>query len=298
MNNWTAARVAVSRQRRKVGLAVLLLIALATLLFLLRDTPLLGDLLPRRDATWQAMQTRGTWRVGIDPSFPPFEMLDADGQIVGLDAELAQAIATSWGLDVELVPIGFDGLLDALQAGRVDSVVSALPFDERMTRNVAYSRPYFEAGIRLAVRAGSEMETVEDLQSGEDQARSGQRQRVAVEWGSTGDLIGRQLQREGYALTLVPLQTPVEVVDALRAGAAAGGEAVDAALVDNVTLKQAQYAAEGDALVAVGPALESNPYVIAMPLRAATLHEQVAEALDALETGGALLELEGKWFGE
>ena len=278
-------------QRRTIGLAVLLLATLTILLVLLRDTPLLGDLLPRRDATWQAMQARGTWRVGIDPSFPPFEMLDTDGQITGLDAELAQAIAAAWGLDAELVPVGFDGLLDALQAGRVDSVVSALPFDERMTRNVAYSRPYFDAGIRLAVRAGSEVESVEYLQSGEHA--------VAVEWGSTGDLIGRQLQRDGYALSLVPLPTPREVVDALRAGAATGGEAVDAALVDNVTLKQAQYAGAGDAtLVAVGPALESNPYVIAMPLRAVILHERVAEALDVLETDGALLELEAAWFGE
>ncbi len=290
MNNWTAARATMHRQWRKIGLAALLLAALVTLLVLLRNAPLLGDLLPRRDATWQAMQARGSWRVGIDPSFPPFEMLDADGNITGLDAELSQAIAATWGLDVELVPIGFDGLLDALQAGRVDSVVSALPFDERMTRNVAYSRPYFDAGIRLAVRRGSDVEAVEDLQNGEHA--------VAVEWGSTGDLIGRQLQREGYALALVPLQTPSEVVDALQAGTAANGEAVDAALVDNVTLKQVQYAgAGGAALVAVGPALESNPYVIAMPLRAVTLHEQVADGLDGLEARGVLVELEAAWFG-
>ena len=282
-----------SPQRWQRALFVtLLLAALALLLlFLLRDSALLSDLLPRRDATWQAMQTRGTWRVGLDPSFPPFETLADDGRIVGLDADLAQAIATGWGLEVELVPIGFDGLLDALQAGRVDSVVSALPFDERQTRNVAYSRPYFEAGIRLAVRAGSEIGALADLQDG--------KHGVAVEWGSTGDLIGRQLQRAEYPIALVPLPTPREVVDALRAGATAGGEPVDAALVDNVTLKQAQYASTGgDALLAVGPALESNPYVIAMPLRAATLHERVAAALDALETGGELVVLEERWFGE
>src|SRR5690606_37665238 len=99
--------------------------------------------------------SRGTWRVGLDPSFPPFEMLDANGQIIGFDVALAQELAALWGLEVEFVSIGFDSLLDAVRTGQVDSVVSAYPYDPRLTRDVRFSTPYFEAGIRLAIRDDS-----------------------------------------------------------------------------------------------------------------------------------------------
>ncbi len=94
-------------------------------------------------------------------------------------------MAAAWGVQVEIVPIGFDSLLDVLQAGQIDSVVSALPYDERMTKDIAYSTPYFEAGIRLMVRADSTLAGAEQLTN----------QTVAVEWGSMGDMIGRRLQR-------------------------------------------------------------------------------------------------------
>ncbi len=70
---------------------------------------------------------------------------------------------------------------------------------------------------------------------------------------------------------------------------------VDALLVDNVTLRQAQ--GTGAAIEAIGPALESNPYVIVMPLHATDLREQVEAALTALREDGTLEELENQWFG-
>ncbi|MEZ4580524.1 MAG: transporter substrate-binding domain-containing protein [Caldilineaceae bacterium] len=73
------------------------------------------------------------------------------------------------------------------------------------------------------------------------------------------------------------------------------GEA-DALLVDNVTLLEAQ-GQEARPVVAVGPALESSPYVIAMPLRADELHRNVADALAALQADGTFNQLESAWFG-
>ena len=79
----------------------------------------------RQDTTWQAIQQRGLWRVGLDPSFPPFELLDATGKVVGYDVALAEALAASWGGRVEIVAVGFDSLPDTLKAGKIDSIVSA-----------------------------------------------------------------------------------------------------------------------------------------------------------------------------
>lgn len=240
----------------------------------------LTRLFVRHDGTWAAMQARGTWRVGLDPSFPPFEMLDEAGNPIGYDVDLARRIAATWGLEVQIVALGFDSLLDAVQTGTVDSVVSALPYDPRATRDIAYSSPYFEAGVRLAVRAGSPITGVEGLDG----------QVVAVEWGSMGDMVGRRLRREGIALELAPYETPDEAVAALS-----NDPAIAALLVDNVTLRQAQ--GQGAAVAAAGPVLESNAYVIASAREASTLHEQIEAALETLRAAGALAELENRWFG-
>ena len=89
--------------------------------------------------------------------------------------------------------------------------------------------------------------------------------RVGVEWGSEGDMVGRQWQRDGIDLTLVPFETPQDAVAAL-AGIHDENQAVDAILVDSVTLRQAQAA--GAALSAAGAYVTSNPYVIVVPRRA------------------------------
>lgn len=233
----------------------------------------------RTDRTWATMQARGVWRVGMDPSFPPFEYLDANGVPAGLDVDLAQRVAQEWGLKAEIVAIGFDSLLDAVKAGKVDTVVSAYPYDERLTQDYAFSTPYYDAGIRLVARQDSPLRDVHDLAG----------KRVAVEWGSTGDMIGRRLQREGTALTLAPLETPDEVV-----AAAEKQQDIAAALIDNVTLGEAQ--ANGARLKAIGGPLESVPYVMVSSIRATDLQQQIDAVLRRLRDNKNLEQIEQKWF--
>ena len=259
------------------GLVLAALIAVAAVLWLAPGTlPFL-----RIDTTWRTMQANGVWRVGMDPSFPPFETLDDAGQIVGFDVALADAIAAPWGVQVELVPIGFDSLLDALQAGKVDSVLSALPYDERLTKDVAYSAPYFEAGIFLAVRTDSMITETAALANGT----------IGVEWGSMGDMVGRRLQKATPSLQLKPFDTPTAAITAL-----VDERAVDAILIDHVTLRIAQV--QGAPLITIGPVLESNPFVIAMPVRAHELQAAVAERLLALQNQGVIVDLEATHFQE
>ena len=231
------------------------------------------------DATWQQMARDQKWRVGMDPSFPPFEFLDAAGAPAGYDVDLAHAIAALWGMEAEIVAIGFDSLPDALRAARIDSVLSAYPYDERLTRDFAFSAPYFDAGLQLAAPPGSSIAGVEDLAG----------RRVAVEWGSLGDMVGRHLQRQGIAVEIAPYETPDEALVA-----AATLPDIDAVLIDAVSLRQAQ--GRGVALTAVGPLLESSPYVIVAPIRATELHAKVNAALEQLRSDGTLAALEARWF--
>ena len=270
-----------SIDRRYIWAAGLIALTIVAAVFMLIRNGLVMRLFAGPDPTWSGMESRDIWRVGLDPSFPPFEMLDESGAPVGYDVDLAHEMASLWDMDVELVALGFDSLLDAVAAGKIDSAVSAMPYDPRSTKDYAYSSPYFEAGIRLVVREQSPIAGVADLDG----------KSVAVEWGSMGDMVGRRLHREGADIVLKPYATPEEAV-----GALSNDPAIDALLVDNVTLRQAQ--GSGAQIKAVGPALESNAYVIVMPLEAETLHEQVEIALATLHENGMLSELEDRWFGE
>jgi len=232
------------------------------------------------DETWQRIQETGVWRVGMDPSFPPFDLLDGEGRPTGYDVDLAQAIADRWGVRVQIVAIGFDGLTDALLAGKIDSVISALPYNPRLTQDLSYSRSYFEAGIRLATAEGSPIRAVDDLTG----------KRLAVEWGSNGDAEARRLQRADPTIRRLTFPSPQDAAAAVTAGEA------DGVLVDGVTLRQMQ--GKGAALVAVGPALESNPYVIALPVDAYTVRGEIDAILAEFVTTGFLAELENRWFSE
>ena len=66
------------------------------------------------DATWMRIQKEGVLRIGIDPSFPPFESDDGKGNLSGFDIALAALLEQKWNVRVKYVYTGFDGLYDAL----------------------------------------------------------------------------------------------------------------------------------------------------------------------------------------
>lgn len=233
-----------------------------------------------RDRVWDHIQATGQWRVGMDPSFPPFQDLDASGQPVGFDVDLARAIAARWGIEVQINGLGFDGLVDAVQAGRIDGAISALPYQPERTEDVAFSAPYFEAGLVLVTPAGSDqVASVDDLAG----------LRLAVEWGSEGDVQARSLRRRFPDLVLLPRETPQAALLAVAEGEA------DAALVDHVSALQFAAANSG---VQISPqVVVSDPYVIVLPHKAPVLQEQVADALQALRADGTLDALTARWFG-
>jgi ABC-type amino acid transport substrate-binding protein len=232
-----------------------------------------------RDAIWARIQERGVWRVAMDPSFPPFESLDAGGLPAGLDVDLVNEIARRMGLRAEITAIGFDELVDAVAARRVDGAVSALPEMPWRTKEVAFSRSYIDAGLVLAVPIASTIASTNDLPG----------KRVAAEWGSQGDALARDLAAgEGRAFELVLQETAEAALRAVLEGRA------DAAVVDAVTLALFD---RGEARLRVaGPALQPDPYVVYLPVGTPRLLENVNAALNAMEADGTLEAIRLRWL--
>ena len=261
--------------RRRPWLWAIVGLVLVASLWLLGRT-----LLPGRDPTWLRIQETGVWRVGMDPSFPPFENLDeTSGQPVGLDVDLIRAIAATWGVEAEIVGVGFDQLIDAVAAHRVDSAISALPVFDWRAKEVSFSIPYIEAGIVLAAQPDNDISGPESLAG----------LRVAAEWGSSGDAQAREQQRRlDGNLELVLRESPDSAMGAVNSGEA------DAVIIDAISL--ALFDPSGEQLVPVGRVLAPDPYVAIVPVDAPDLLDAINEALVALEANGTLAKLQARWL--
>jgi polar amino acid transport system substrate-binding protein len=258
--------------RRNLSAKHYLAIALTVLFGLL----LLWLLFPRDDGTLAEIRRRGTLRVGLDASFPPFESMDAEGNIIGLDVDLAQAIATDLGVELELVNIGFDGLYDALLARRVDLIISGLPYDAHWTEDVAYTHNYFNAGQVLVI-FGNES-TISDIAALKGQS-------VAVEWGSQADMEVRQLSKTLAEITIIRRATADEALAAVAEGQAA------AAIVDGVSGISAT--SQGFQLVTY---LSDEWYTAAVHIESRELLESVNQSLARLQESGQMDILQERWL--
>jgi polar amino acid transport system substrate-binding protein len=239
-----------------------------------------AGLLRQEDETWVRIAREGVLRVGMDASYPPFEWVDTEGQFHGYDVDLARMLGERWGVEVVFISAHLDGLYDALKVERFDLIISALPYDRTMTRDVLYSTGYFNAGqVVLARWDRDDVRGLDDLAG----------RRVAVELGSEAHLLVRRLMRDrGVDVDILAEREPGDVLRALR------NDAADAIVCDRVTAYG--YMREDEALRMVGLPLDHEPYVIAARPDASILVAQVNQALAEWAADGTLEMLGQRWF--
>lgn len=230
------------------------------------------------DKVWTRIQREGVLRVGMDASYPPFEVVDGLGYFHGLDVDLAQALADRFGVRLEIANVGFDSLYDALRNKKFDLIISALPYDPFLRKDFATSYSYFNAGLRWVARA-------ETLPSLSDPGGK----RVAVQLGSSADVEARTLQRKFPGMILLTYDEALGVEDALARGV------VDGAILDGVSAMQ--FAARNPDFGIGSTLLTDEPYVIAMPLDSPRLKREVNAALVDWRESGQLDAWIRAWVG-
>lgn len=119
-------------------------------------------------------------RVGMELSYPPFEMRDEKGEPKGVSVDIARALAESLGRPLEIQNLPFDGLIPALKTGKIDLILSSMTATDERARVIDFSDPYLKTGLCVLVGAKSEAKTIADFnQSGKT---------IVVKKGTTGHL--------------------------------------------------------------------------------------------------------------
>jgi len=94
----------------------------------------------------QSILEKGEIVVGTAGDMPPLNMTVKSGKVVGLEPELAEYIAAAMGVKLKLQTMPFSELLPALEAGRVDIVISGMTITPKRNLRVAFVGPYFLSG--------------------------------------------------------------------------------------------------------------------------------------------------------
>jgi glutamine transport system substrate-binding protein len=217
--------------------------------------------------------------VGHDTNFMPFEFKDPDsGKYVGFDIDMWTLIAESLGIEYELQPMDFNGLIPALQSGNIDAAIAGMTIKSEREKVVDFAYPYYDAGLMILVRSDNEdIKSLEDLEG----------KVVATKLGTTSeDFVKKNAKAKDVSL--------FPNIDGAYMELATGG--AEAVLFDSpAVMYYAQTAGKGKAKV-VGPLYMGQSYGIAFPAGSELREKVTIEILNLMESG-KYAELYKKWFG-
>lgn len=217
--------------------------------------------------------------VGHDTNFMPFEFKDPKtGKYVGFDIDMWKLIADNLGLEYELQPMDFNGLIPALQSGNIDAAIAGMTIKSERAQVVDFAYPYYDAGLMILVRNdNNEIKSLEDLEG----------KNVATKLGTTSeDFVKKNAKAKDIKL--------FPNIDGAYMELGTGG--ADAVLFDSpAVLYYARTAGEGKVKV-VGPLYMGQSYGIAFP-KGSDLRDKVTIEILKLMESGEYARLYKKWFG-
>ncbi|MCW1886591.1 transporter substrate-binding domain-containing protein [Luteolibacter flavescens] len=102
-------------------------------------------------------------RIGMDLTYPPFEMQDKAGNPDGVGVKIAEALAAKLGRPLKIVPMQFSGLIPALQTGNIDLILSSMTATDERRKSIDFTDPYAFTGLAILVQKDSDIQSIDDL---------------------------------------------------------------------------------------------------------------------------------------
>ena len=223
---------------------------------------------------------KGKLIMSTNAAFPPYEMTDDNGNYIGIDVEIAQAIAEKLGLELVIDNMGFTAALEAAQNGKSDMVMAGVTVTDDRLLVMDFSNSY-ATGIQVViVTEDSDITTPDDLEG----------KTIGTQMGTTGYIYASDTpENGGYGEeNVIAYDNGITAVQALMNGQ------VDAVIIDN---------APAQAFVESNPGLKildtewlTENYAIGFAKGNTKLVEAVNAALEALTADGTVQKIVDKYI--
>lgn len=149
--------------RRKVGFILVMCLAVGILLAGCGSQAPQGDNNQAQDQSWQEIQDKGYFVVGLDDAFPPMGFRDKQNNIVGFDIDLAKEVARRLGVEVHFQAISWDANVEELNSGNIDVIWNGLTITEKRQKQMLFTKPYLQDRQIIVVTPDSAIKGKADL---------------------------------------------------------------------------------------------------------------------------------------
>ncbi len=210
--------------------------------------------------------------------FKPYEYYEGE-KIVGIDAEIAEAIAAKMGKTLQISDMQFDSILTAVQEGSVDFGMAGMTVTEKRLESVNFTSSYASGVQSIIVKEGSPITTVDDLYA------EGASYKIGVQLGTTGDT---------YSTDDFGAENVVQYSNGNEAVLALAGGSVDCVIIDNEPAKALVSANEG--LVILETAYADEDYAICVAKDNTALLDELNAAIEALTADGTIDAIVAKYI--
>lgn len=216
--------------------------------------------------------------MATNAAFPPYEYYEND-EIVGIDAEIAAAIAEKLGMELQIEDIEFGSIVAGVQSGKYDMGMAGMTVNEERLESVNFTTSYAQGIQSIIVKEDSEITTVDDLYA------DGATYVVGVQQDTTGDIYSTDDFGEDR---VVRYNKGADAVSALTT------DKVDCVIIDNEPAKAFVEANDGIKVLDTEYAVED--YAICVSKDNTELLEDINAALEELIADGTVQEIVDKYI--
>lgn len=228
-----------------------------------------------QDSTTSTSADGGTLRMGTNATFPPYEFVGDDGNVQGIDADIAAAIADKLGMKLEITDMEFDSLIPALQSDTIDVALAGMTVTPDRQENVDFSDSYAKGVQVIIVKDGSDIASPDDLEG----------KSIGVQTGTTGDI---------YCTDDYGQENVKQFNNGPLAVAALVNGQVDCVVIDQEPAKN--YVAANSGLKILDTAYADEDYAIAIKKGNTELLDKVNGALKELQDDGTVQSIVDKYI--
>lgn len=226
-------------------------------------------------------ESQGTITMATNAYFAPYEYYDGS-EIVGIDVEIAQAIADKLGMKLEIVDIEFDSIITGVQTGKYDMGMAGMTVTDERKQSVDFSDSYATGIQSVIVKENSEIKSVDDILAKDATYK------IGVQLSTTGDIYVTDDLGDAASERVTEYQTGNDAVSALASGK------VDAVVIDNEPAKS--YVAATGGLKILDTEYVSEDYAICFAKNNTELKDKVNGALKELIADGTVKNIINKYI--